>query len=280
MDIPQELPIELNANPVQEVPAPQDVTPIQEIPMQPEIVTNKNSPFKNKKVIFFVLISLVLVTVIVGIIIFVLNKSSSTPKVAVSPTQETIAAPKVDTDTSTFGKLVSDESKNEISDDADLNTACNNYPCLISAVSQCSPISAVISYSDMPNPLFTGIVTSGKTKYEIKKSTKGDDCTIIFSSPLTIFTFTEEGRKDAIKEGMTEDQIESQLQAMNDSMKLPEVTKLETTCSGSTSIISEYLADTEKGKVDVSVQGSLDSTSTTYTTSSGKTLNCTSGTAE
>lgn len=157
---------------------------------------------------------------------------------------------------------------------APTSAICDNYQCLISAASQCQPISVVISYSDMRFPFDPAIVMSGQAKYEIKKSSGANDCILILSSPATVFSVSDEGRKAVLAGGMTDAQITAQLQTMNDSLKL--ASEAQTTCLGDVSIISEYLSDAKNGnsKVEVTVDLAGQQIST-YTTSSGKKLVCT-----
>ena len=154
------------------------------------------------------------------------------------------------------------------------NANCDNYQCLISAASQCKPISVTISYSGVPT---IGFIASGQTKYGIKKSSGVNDCILTFSSPFTFFSLYDEGRAVALAQGMTDAQITAQLQTINDSLKSAAGT--QTICQSKANIITSYLTDAEKRKIefigsDLDLTGQQTQTAT-YTTSSGQKLVCT-----
>ena len=153
------------------------------------------------------------------------------------------------------------------------NTTCDNYQCLISAASQCQPISVTISYSDVPFPLDPNISMSGQTYYEIKKSSGANDCLFSFSSPVTIFSISDKGQKNALAKGITNAQITAQLQTMNDSLKSTAGTK--TTCRSNASIISDYLKDLGSGNAKTEAHITMEQTTITYTASTGQKLICT-----
>lgn len=76
-------------------------------------------------------------------------------------------------------------------------------------------------------------------------------------------------------QGLTDAQISAQLQKMNNSQK--SIIGVKTTCPGSTTAISSYLADMKNSTVNAKSGGSVSSSysTTIYTTSSGKDLVCT-----
>lgn len=149
------------------------------------------------------------------------------------------------------------------------NIICDNYECLIAAASQCQPISVTISYSGLPFPLNPDMSMSGQIKYEIQKSSGVNNCTLVFSSPVTILSISDAGRKVAIAKGTTDAQVTSLLKTMNDSAK--STAGLQSTCSSNTSTISDYLMDARDGNWKVESDGQTN----TYTTSSGQKLACT-----
>lgn len=108
-----------------------------------------------------------------------------------------------------------------------------------------------------------------------------NSCTLIFSSPVTIFSISDKGRAAALAKGMTDAQITAQLQTMNDSMK--SVAGSPTTCPSNASAISAYLTDMKDN--DGLVKSESKSTSfgqstTIFTTSSGQKLACTTVTVQ
>ena len=149
---------------------------------------------------------------------------------------------------------------------------CDNFQCLITAASQCQPISVIVAYSGLPFPLNPDMSVSGQTKYEIKKLSGVNNCSLSFSSLSTFFSISDKGRKDALASGITDTQITTQLQIMNDSFK--SVAGMQTTCPSNSSAIVDYLTDQERGSFKIEVKSNLTEQTSTYTTSSGKKLVC------
>jgi hypothetical protein len=165
----------------------------------------------------------------------------------------------------------------EESDSVSNNTNCDNYDCLIAAASQCQPISAIISYSEIPFPLNPDMFASGQTKYEIKKSSGANDCILIISFLSASFTISDKGREAALAQGMTDAQINAQLQTMNDSLQ--SVAGRQTICPSNASIITTYLTDSknylESGNFQFEMSVGSSEATVTYTLSSGQKLICT-----
>ncbi|MDD5721161.1 MAG: hypothetical protein PHT16_01790 [Candidatus Pacebacteria bacterium] len=157
------------------------------------------------------------------------------------------------------------------------NTVCDNYQCLIAAASKCQPISVTISYSGVPFPLDPNVSMSGQNKYEIKKSSGMNDCSLTFSYLAVHFSISDKGRKAELASGkITDAQINAQLQTMNDSFK--STAGMQTTCLSSTNAIVDYLTDAmtnmKNGSFSFDVSSDLKG-NTTYTTKSGQKLVCT-----
>lgn len=172
---------------------------------------------------------------------------------------------------SPLGTSLFPSSPNLRPDSSNPSTTSDSYRSLISAAAQCRAITLTISYTGLPYPLVPEIFTSGQTKYEIKKSSDISNCTLIFSSPFSTLTLSEKGRKEALSNGVTDAQIETQLKTMNDSINSIVATQTETVCTGPSSIISNYISDTQKGNTQVTINGKT----VTYTTSAGQNLVCT-----
>lgn len=152
----------------------------------------------------------------------------------------------------------------------------NNWQCLISAANQCQSAIGTVSYNNVPNPLIPGLLNSGRTKYEVKKS--GNSCTVVYSIISASLAISANGRSKALADGSTNSEIDAQLQAMNDSFK--NVIGLPTTCTASGSAIASYLTDTKNGtaasgEFSFSADFSNSSSQSTVTTSSGQKLTCT-----
>ena len=167
------------------------------------------------------------------------------------------------------------------------DVTCDNYDCLIVAASRCQSISGTVSYFNIPAVLlpFPDFSVSGQTKYEIKKPSGINECMLIISPVMSSFSISEEGRKNLLAEGITNDQINTDLQAMNKSLEL--IAEEQTTCSSSAAIITSFLTDQKKlttvtdpvkemGFWGIAVKASLFSgqKTVTYTLSSGQKLEC------
>ena len=191
------------------------------------------------------------------------NVFSTTPQPIVSTSPSTEVAKNTTTNTS-----VSINTATKLNCD-------DNWQCLISAASQCQPASGTVSYNNVPNPLIPGLLNSGKTNYDIKKS--GNSCTVVFSMISASLAFSAEGRSKALAEGSTNTEIDARLKIMNDSFK--NVIGLPTTCTASGNIIASYLTDaksgnTGSGEFRLSADFSNSSSQSTVTTSSGQKLTC------
>lgn len=157
---------------------------------------------------------------------------------------------------------------------------CDNYDCLISAVSNCTPESAIISFKDIKNPLLNNIIMSGKTQYEIKKSASANKCDIesttleikfIFASPTT-------DPKDI-----------AQLEAMNNDLKSPMTAnaKTKSLCTADIPALTSLLIDARNGKsgtseteintdfkTEVTMDSLQSSSKTIITTTTGQKISC------
>lgn len=151
----------------------------------------------------------------------------------------------------------------------------NNWDCLISATNACQSASGTISYN-VPNPLIPGVLSSGKTQYEIKKS--DSSCAMVYSLVSASLSITVLGRSKALADGLTNAQIDAQLKTMNDSFK--EFIGRPTTCIASGIAIGSYLGDQKKyfetGNGEVNLLAGLTGSGlqSTVTTSSGQKLTC------
>ena len=194
-------------------------------------------------------------------------KSKETPKIS----NEVSNQPSTETPVNTTTSQSSQQSAAQSQSQNPENKNCDNYQCLITAATQCQPITTTISYSNLPFPLNPDMLTAGKTQYEIKKSSDTNNCTLIFSSPETTFSISEKGRQAALAQGMTDAQIAAQLQTMNSSVNSEVATKSQTTCPSNANAIVSYLTDMQNGTQNVQSNGQT----ATYTTSAGQKLICT-----
>lgn len=190
------------------------------------------------------------------------NPLTATTSVSATPSEnpKTTPSTKVETKTLAVGSQIN---------------CGNDWSCLVTAASKCSSVTAVISFSNMRNPILQDFVNSGKTRYEIKP--QGSTCVLTYVSLEASMNISEEGKVAAQAHGITAAQIESQLEIMNKSIL--GTLNLKTTCTDNASTIASYLSDVQKNSIgDVSVSFSADQSGSksksTYKTSSGKELTC------
>ncbi len=159
------------------------------------------------------------------------------------------------------------------------SSVCDNYTCLIALAKECSPGSVVVTYTNQRNPLMVGLASSGKNEYQIEKGATPSDCSLKFLPLESTLSLTDEGRAEALKEGVTEAEITTQLKLMNDSLK--EAKNAWSVCKSDPSTIVSYLTDLmngvgTEGKLSVSFSTGKSVSTSEVTTSSGSKIICTS----
>lgn len=259
--------MENNINEEQPIPLSNQEEPIQD----PTPVEVKSKP-KIKKVLIILLAFLLLI--FVGVVAYLLIKPKSAKPVdnnnTATENNTEITEEEPFLDDSPFAQLVGDNPSN--------NSGCDNYTCLISAAQNCEQIVATISYTDVPNPIVEALdmpdifLTSGQSVYEIKKKDEENLCSIYISHPSLTLTFTEDYKKELSAQGLTEQDINSQLEMMNDSLNSEEVTQSKEICTAGGNVIAEFLRDMEKGNLNI--EANTGTRETVYTTSSGNILKC------
>ncbi len=231
----------------------------------------KSKP-KIKKVLIILLAFLLLI--FVGIVAYFLIKPKSAKPVDNSNTatenNAEITEEEPFLEESPFAQLVDEKSSN--------NSGCDDYNCLISAAQNCEPITATISYTNVLNPILEilempdAFLTSGQSIYEIRKSDEENLCSIYISHPSLTLNFTEDYKKELLAQGLTEQDINSQLEVMNDSLSSEEVTQSKEICIASGNVIAEFLRDLGGGNINTKTD--IGTRETVYTTSSGNILKC------
>ena len=93
-------------------------------------------------------------------------------------------------------------------------------------------------------------LTSGQSIYEIRKSDEENLCSIYISHPSLTLNFTEDYKKELLAQGLTEQDINSQLEVMNDSLSSEEVTQSKEICIASGNVIAEFLRDLGGGNIN------------------------------
>ena len=224
----------------------------------------------------FVVLIIALAAVIIGCIAYVqfvyLPKMAGQSDIVLQSTPSSTALSPAQSTTTT---IVQTTTKPVSTSAVPSITTCDNYKCLITAASQCQPISVTVSYSNMPFPGDSDASESGQIIYKIQKSSGTDNCTLISSSPVTVVSMSQKGRAAALAQGMTDAQITAQLQTINNSLKSEVATQSKSTCIGNVNSISSYLTDMENKDLNAEVQAGLTGATATYTTSSGQKLVCT-----
>ena len=225
----------------------------------------------NKKIASEIAVGIILLlAIVIGGIFWLQNKKENQTNVSIVQQTQPGVQQYQSTNTNQKQTQPIEEQQSQNSNSEPANTTCDNYECLIAAAAKCQPISVTIS-TNIPFPLNSDISEFWQAKYEINKSSGANDCILTFSSPVTIFSITDEGRKSALAKGMTDAQITAQLQTMNNSAKSELMTKMQSTCSSNTSVIVDYLTDAKNGIWKAESNGQTN----TYTTSSGQKLACT-----
>lgn len=153
----------------------------------------------------------------------------------------------------------------------------NNWECLISAANNCQSASGIITFTDYPNPFFEGLYHSGQTKYDI--TLQNQKCLLIYYPLTASVRMSAEAKNQALSQGITENELQSQLDAINESVKVS--LGLKTTCESDPSTVAAFLSDqrnggtgdasfTFRGNLSASTGGSI------FKTSIGKELVCSS----
>ncbi len=152
-------------------------------------------------------------------------------------------------------------------------TLCNeNLNCLITAAKDCKSTTGTMSFTNINTPLMEGLLSSGKTKYEIKKN--NTNCTISYTPIALSVSLSAAARSEMRTKGMSDVAIDTQLKSMNDSYKLIAGKKIA--CTGNTTAVTSFLTDQVKGgdSMHVEFSGGLDSSQSIITTSSGQKVTC------
>jgi len=127
-------------------------------------------------------------------------------------------------------------------------TKCTSLDCLIELAKTCTKGEVTYAYS-IPFPFAPdlGITINGKTYYKINGKDANGSCTFIQQTRGATVILSEEGRQAALERGQTEEEIDDQLKAMNDSYKDPAIANSVMTCTGAGSDVATYLTNTKLG---------------------------------
>jgi hypothetical protein len=192
------------------------------------------------------------------------------------PQTTVMVSDKVIDSNSTKEGTINDNIKSSLSLPGVIN--CDSYDCLINAAKDCRASTGMITYSNISNPVISTVLSSGKTKYDIKPS-GSSSCVLEYSFYDVSTSFTGKARADMVATGMTSDQIDLQIKAMNEGSKTSE--GVPSICISDKQTIFDYLTDRKNGVVaDMDFSFSADLTSgeskqtINTTTSSGKILTC------
>jgi hypothetical protein len=155
-----------------------------------------------------------------------------------------------------------------------------NLDCLIKSVNDnCQAATATLSYSNFPSPILVGFDQAGETKYDISGS--ATSCTLKSKIISSTFSVSDANRKILQGKGVTNAQIDAQLEVANKSFASSG--NFISSCPSTKAIIASYLSDLKKGpmgsgNVEFALKGNVSTTTTTTTT--GQKLVCTASAAE
>ena len=161
------------------------------------------------------------------------------------------------------------------------SSVCDNYACLVTLAKECKSGSVVVTYTNLKNPVLSGFLSSGKIEYQIEKGSTPVECNLKFASLESSLSITDEGKAEALKEGVSEAEIIAQLKLMNDSLKTAE--NSWSLCKSNSNTIVSYLTDLMNGvgtagKSSVSFSAGKSVSTLEATTSSGSKIVCVSET--
>lgn len=130
--------------------------------------------------------------------------------------------------------------------------SCSDINCLINLAQTCQ--KGELSYhASGPFPLVEGLMYEGTTYFKIDGKDANGVCTFIQQSKGGSFTLTPEGRQAAIGRGMTEAEIDAELQTMNESINDEAVLASISTCSGTSANVATYMTNMTQETDDLSI---------------------------
>jgi hypothetical protein len=214
----------------------------------------------------YALAGMMAILLLVGAGCFVKKETQETPEVAVQQPQEEIVQDREKEATKTVAPApVKEEPKPVVQKPVETVpappppppkpeiTKCTSLDCLIELAKTCTKGEVIYAYS-MPFPLAPdlGITINGKTYYKINGKDTSGLCTLIQQSRGATVILSEEGRQAALERGQTEEEIDDQLKAMNDSFKDPAIVDSVMTCTGAGTDMATYLTNTKLGNFGTS----------------------------
>ncbi len=145
--------------------------------------------------------------------------------------------------------------------------------CLVAAAKACTPTTATMSYTNIQVPIMEGLQLSGMSTFKIQKNPS--TCALLTTSLSTNVTMTSAARAQLRTQGMTDTQIDQQLQAMNEGYKL--TANKSATCTGTNAALAEFIQEqlTGGGNLKIKASVGIDYATSVITTSSGATITCT-----
>jgi hypothetical protein len=133
---------------------------------------------------------------------------------------------------------------------------CSSLDCLIGLAKTCSKGEFTHEYS---MPFFdpeNGMTLNVKTYYKINGKDSNNACNLIQQSRGGNAILSEKGRQVLIENGQTEEEINSQMKSVNDSINNPSTLNIITTCTGAGTDISTYLKNSKQGNFSSSCESS------------------------
>ena len=149
----------------------------------------------------------------------------------------------------------------------------DDFACIASAAKECKAAIGVASFADIEMPFIEGLLATGRTRYEIKKTKTS--CSMSYASLAMTLSLSAEGRAALREEDITDAQIDEQLTLMNQSYAM--VAGKTFSCTGTGTALADYVTEQVKGSSELHFEANVDSNSaqTVITTASGEKVTCT-----
>ncbi|GEM_PF-3874290 len=125
-------------------------------------------------------------------------------------------------------------------------TKCSSMNCFTKLTPSCRKGEYTYTFSNYPFPLFDveGLTVDGKTYFKINGVNNDGLCSLTQQALKTVFIMSQQGRQAAIKNGLTDEQVTTQLKAMNDATKEESYSKdTLADCTGTGKNITTYLTN-------------------------------------
>lgn len=128
-------------------------------------------------------------------------------------------------------------------------TQCSSIECMINLAQTCArgeiDHSMSMEFPFMPE---SGIILNTETYMSLDGFNDGGACVLTQKPQGGSVTVTEQGRQDASSQGLSDQEINEQIEAMNEAYNDPLLLSSVTTCTGTASNMSSYLSNIQNGQ--------------------------------